>query len=149
MILKRSALAARANLSEAISVIRRTLIVIAAGLLLSACVSFRNGPFVPVSGPFIGATQSKNYEIRQVSKNELRVELGEPAEIREHASADQWIYVSIRRRTAVERRGFAEKVTCQFVRDTYVFSFINGRVSDIATSSKIWQSTPAADSRCT
>jgi len=149
LILKKSALAAQANLSETVSVNIRTLIVIVAGLLLSACVSFRDGPFVPVSGPFIGAAQVKNYERERASKDELRAGLGEPAEIHQHDGADQWVYVSVRRRTGVERRGFDESVTCQFVRYTHVFSFVNGRVSSVTTSSEVWQATPEVDSQCT
>ena len=143
MSLRRSALAASVYLGKLIFMNRRVLFALAISCLLAACVSFRDGPFVPLSGRFVGAAQAKDYERRQISKSDLRTELGEPAEVSGHDVADQWTYVSVRRRTGVERRGFTEKVTCQFVRDTHVFSFVKERVSTVTTSSKVWQATGA------
>lgn len=141
-------MAAPVFLGKLIFMNRRVLPALAIGCLLAACVSFRDGPFVPISGPFVGAVQAKDFERRQVSKSDLRTELGEPAEASGHDGVDQWTYVSVRRRTGVERRGFTEKVTCQFVRDTHVFSFVNERVSAVTTSSKVWQATGADDPEC-
>ena len=141
-------MAVPACLGESIFVSRRVLLIFATSCLLAACVSFRDGPFVPLSGPFVGAVQVKDYERRQASKSDLRAELGEPAEISENDGVDQWVYVSVRRRTGVERRGFTEKVTCQFIRDTHVFSFANERVSAVTTSSEVWRATGADDPEC-
>jgi hypothetical protein len=116
--------------------------------LLAACVSFRDGPFVPISGPFVGTAQAKEFERRQLSKVDLRSELGEPTEVDRRDDVEHWTYVSVRRRAGVERRGFAEKVTCQFVRDTHVFAFLNDRVSAVTTETEVWRSTGSDDPEC-
>lgn len=116
--------------------------------LLTACVSFRDGPFLPISGPFLGAAQAKEYERRQLSKIELRSELGEPIDVVLRDNVEQWTYVSIRLRAGVERKGFAEEVTCQFVRDTHVFAFLNEHVSAVTTETEVWRSTSSDDPAC-
>lgn len=147
MILRRSVSVAPAGQSDVI-MRNRLFLVPAACCLLAACVSFRDGPFVPISGPFVGAAQAKEYERRQLSKIDLRSELGEPTEVDRHGGVEQWTYVSVRRRAGVERRGFAEKMTCQFVRDTHVFAFLNEHVSAVTTETEVWRSTSLDDPEC-
>lgn len=148
MTLSGNALAVPARFGELVLMRRRIFPLLAVGCLLAACVSFRDGPFVLLSGPFLNAVQAKDYQYRQASKSDLRSELGEPAEVRHHDGVEQWAYVSVRRRAGVERRGFMEKVTCWFIKETYVFSFTNERVSSVTTSSESWLATRADDPAC-
>lgn len=118
-------------------------------MVLSACVSFRDGPFTPMSGPFVGIDQLKGLESRRASKSEIREVLGEPASVSGVESAEKWTYESVRRRVGVEERGFRKKVTCQFVRDTHEVSFADDQVVSIATTSKVWVTTSEEDRQCT
>jgi len=117
--------------------------------MLSACASFRDSPFTPMSGPLVGIDQLRGLESRRASKSEIREVLGEPASVSGAASAAKWTYESVRRRVGVEERGFKKKVTCQFVRDTHEISFAGDQVVSIATTSEVWVTTSEEDRQCT
>lgn len=124
------------------------IVFIIAVLSCASCISFRDSPFSPVHGPFVGLAQVKRYEEERVLRDELRSELGEPEAIDHQGKVERWTYISIWRRTGLERRGLARKATCQYVRYIHVFSIENSRVSSVATDSRTWSTSDKDDPEC-